>query len=204
MRIEPACPDDIAPASACLAAAFIEDTVARVLFDDSPIGQHAAMEQFFGFLLEARLALGAPVLIARDAGRIVGLVMGDATHKDDWPADIESRFAAFKALHPDLAQRFATYDAIVDRCGFDQPHYHLGLLGVDPACQGKGHGKALVKAFLTLSDGDPESLGTNLETGTPENLGYYESLGFDIRGSGPLGDATLWCLYRVKPGTDGA
>lgn len=204
MIIQPARTTDIPAASACLAAAFTADPVAGVFFDDSPIGRHAATEQLFGFVLEARLALGAPAFVAWDAGRIVGLVMGDATHKDDWPAGIRSRFAAFEALHPDLAQRIASYDAIVDRCGFDQPHYHLGLLGVDPACQGKGVGKALVAAFLALADGDPESLGTNLETGTPENLGYYESLGFDIRGSGPLGDATLWCLYRAKPGTEGA
>lgn len=81
-------------------------------------------------------------------------------------------------------------------------HYNLGLLAVSPAFQGKGIGKALIGAFLDLSDRDPGSQGTSLETAAPANLGLYARHGFKMRSSGAVEQATLWCLFRPKHAPD--
>ena len=54
--------------------------------------------------------------------------------------------------------------------------WYLSILGVTPACQGKGLGKALVTEVLDSTD----ALGVPayIESFTPSNFGFYEHLGF--------------------------
>lgn len=200
MRIAPATPADLPAAAACMAAAFSNDPVTGAFFHDSPIGRAESTARFFAMLFDARIALGMPALVARDGDRVGGLVMGyDTTGSADWPVDVQARWEAFEALHPGLPERFETYETLVNTFRPVGSPYVLGALGVDPAYQGKGLGRALVEAFLNLSDGDPASTGTILETGTPSNLDFYRRLGFEVTGAGPLGSATLWCMFRPKP-----
>ena len=198
MRIGAATPDDLADATDCLVTAFSDDPVAAVLFDDSPLGRTPANTRFFTLLLEVRLALNMPVLVAKVDDRLVGAAMGDDTAPPEWPAGFQQRLQEFEALNPAFAARFATYDRIVAEAHLDMPHYHLGVIGVRPGFQGKGIGKALIQAFLDLSDRDPRSRGTELETATPSNLGLYGRFGFQTRSSGALDRVTLWTMFCPK------
>jgi len=58
------------------------------------------------------------------------------------------------------------------------PHWHLGPLGVHPACQGRGIGKALLGAFLTMVD--DQGLPAYLETDVDRNVALYEKFGFRV------------------------
>lgn len=200
MRIEPAEPGDIPEAAACMAAAFASDPIAGTFFHDSPLGRSAAMADFFGLLLEARIALGMPALVVREANRVSGLVMGYDCTRPAWPAEIKGRWDVFAARHPALEQRFAAYDAVVESYAASKPHFYLGALGVQPSRHSRGLGKALVQAFLDLAEADPSAQGTFLETANEANLGFYQSLGFEVQGSGPLDATTLWCLFRPRRG----
>lgn len=199
MRIEAAQTDDIEPAALCMAEAFGADPALTAFFADSPLGRMVASTRFFGFLLEARLALGYPALVARDEGRVIGLAMGKDTTAADWPDDNDRRWKEFEALHSGLSDLFSAYDAIVESAGIDSPHYYLGVLGVSRHVKGTGVGARLMRAFLDLSDSDPLSQGTQLETANPANLDYYRRFGFEERASGALGAATLWVMHRAKP-----
>ncbi len=198
MQISAATPDDLPDATDCLVTAFSDDPLAAAFFDDSPLGRVHANTRFFALLLELRLALNMPVLVARVEGRLVGAAMGDDTAPPEWPADYQQRLQEFLALNPALAARLATYDRIAAGAHQDRPHYNLGLVGVRPGFQGQGIGKALIRAFLDLSDRDSRSQGTALETAAPSNLGLYGRFGFQTLTSGPLDRVTLWAMFCPK------
>ncbi len=199
MQIEAATAGDFEAAVGCAVAAFSDDPIVSAFFDDSPIGRTEASRLFFGFLLEARLALGMPVLVARNGGQIIGLAMGMDATGAEWPAETSRRWDAFVARNPGVAGRIATYEAIVDAARLTGPNWYLGVLAVDPSIQGTGIGTALLRAFLDLVDADPASIGTSLETGSPANCRFYHRFGFQERTAGALGAATLCVLYRPRP-----
>lgn len=73
---------------------------------------------------------------------------------------------------------------------------YLGLLAVDPSAQGRGIGSALVRAGLTRSDRD--GVGTFLETGTVENVGFYERHGFRVTDDVELPYGPRhWAMWRA-------
>ena len=80
----------------------------------------------------------------------------------------------------------------------EEPHWLLDALGVDPSRRSRGIGSALVRWGLerAASDGVPATL----ETGRPENVGYYERLGFRVvlEGEPAPGGPHVWFM-RLDP-----
>lgn len=192
--ISAATASDLDDAVAALGAAFAGDPITGYLLGREP-GHGARVTRFFSLLMRARLALGMPVLMARDGAGIRGAAMGYATQAPPWPEALARDWDRFEQAIPGLPERLAVYDAIAERGRPPVPHYYLGVIGVDPACQGHGIGGRLLQAFCELSVRDPTSGGVYLETATPTNVRFYERAGFVETGRGRLGDATLWCLF---------
>lgn len=141
--------------------------------------------------------MGMPVLLASDGHGVQGAVMGYDAGNREWPQEFAMRFAQFESSVDGLPQRFALTDEVMAACRPAKPHYYLGVVGVDPAAQGQGIGKALIEAFTQRSNADAASDGTFLETANWQNVTFYQRLGFVILAEGKLDDATkLWCLYR--------
>ncbi len=67
----------------------------------------------------------------------------------------------------------------------DQPHWHLPLIGVEPARQGQGHGSAMLRHALRWCDG--ARLPAYLESTTPGNIPLYERHGFEVIGEIRIG-----------------
>jgi GNAT superfamily N-acetyltransferase len=199
MHISKGTPTDLDAAINCMVVAFRKDALLRTFFADSAMGRDAASGTFFGLLLEARLALGMPVLLAHEGADLIGVAMGYDTAPPVWPEGITARWDRLIQAHPAFAGQLAAYDHVVDAADLTVPHYVLGVLAVRPDLHGKGVGKALILAFLDLSDQDPASQGTALETANPDNLLIYDRFGFGIKASGPLGPVTLWSMFRPKP-----
>jgi ribosomal protein S18 acetylase RimI-like enzyme len=63
----------------------------------------------------------------------------------------------------------------------EEPCWYLPLIGVDPACQGRGHGSALLRYALERCDRD--GLPAYLESSNPRNVPLYERHGFEAMGS---------------------
>jgi ribosomal protein S18 acetylase RimI-like enzyme len=85
-------------------------------------------------------------------------------------------FDAVSALHP------------------PEPHAYLGPLGVDPACQGRGVGSALLEHWL--ADVDRQGLPAYLETDSAGNLGFYARAGFRVAGEVSILGVRVWCMRR--------
>jgi GNAT superfamily N-acetyltransferase len=80
-----------------------------------------------------------------------------------------------------------------------QAHYYLGVLGVHPVKQGTGAGRMLIDAYCKLSDQDPLSSGTFLETAEEGNLVFYQHCRFELVGNASLDkDVVLYCLFRPR------
>ena len=68
----------------------------------------------------------------------------------------------------------------MDTCHPSEPCWYLPLIGVDPACQGRGYGSVLLRHALDrcVRDGVP----AYLESSNPRNISLYQRHGFDIIG----------------------
>lgn len=76
-----------------------------------------------------------------------------------------------------------------------EPHLYLVALGVDPAEQGRGLGRALLRPVLERADA--EATPCYLETFLERTASFYSRLGFEVvhRDTIPNGPA-FWCMRR--------
>ena len=76
--------------------------------------------------------------------------------------------------------RVARYGRALERARPKEPHWYLKALGVDPAWQGKGVAKLLLRSRLECCDADGEP--AFLETTRPGGVALYERYGFQSIG----------------------
>jgi ribosomal protein S18 acetylase RimI-like enzyme len=60
------------------------------------------------------------------------------------------------------------------------PHFYINEIAVNKEFQGRGYGKALLNYAESLSDSNPASTGVALDTSNPENIKFYEHLGYKL------------------------
>ena len=75
-----------------------------------------------------------------------------------------------------VIQDYRAFDAALPSGAY----WYLGLLAVAPEAQGEGVGGALLRHGLDRADRD--GVGCYLETGTEENVAFYEHHGFRVAG----------------------
>jgi ribosomal protein S18 acetylase RimI-like enzyme len=76
------------------------------------------------------------------------------------------------------------------------PHWYLWLIGVEPACQGKGIGGALMQPVLARASA--EGVPCYLETNNAANVAFYEKHGFRVVSDGevPRRGLRVWAMLR--------
>jgi ribosomal protein S18 acetylase RimI-like enzyme len=76
-----------------------------------------------------------------------------------------------------------------------EPCWYLPLIGVDPACQGRGYGSALLRYATERCDRD--GVAAYLESSNPRNIPLYQRHGFESIGSIQVGTSpTLVPMLR--------
>lgn len=96
-------------------------------------------------------------------------------------------------------RQFDTYSSYTDRLHqrhAPESHWYLWVLGVDPPSQGQGLGGRLIQPVLTRASAD--GTACYLETGTAENVRFYEKHGFKIVGEGRVPGLgwQVWAMLR--------
>ncbi|MFN2269270.1 MAG: GNAT family N-acetyltransferase [Anaerolineae bacterium] len=93
-------------------------------------------------------------------------------------------------------KRFMSVLDAMNKAHPHERHYHLQLLGVDPAHQRKGLGSALMQPMLARCD--REACGAYLENTREENIAFYERFGFAVIGEIDLGRGapSVWRMWR--------
>lgn len=190
---------DVPGAVDCLVPAFANDPLLLHFFPGEPGGRAAAAREFFTMLMVARVALNMPVIVLNDGETATGAVMGYDTSRPTWPKEQLARLDALLREWSGLSERFDAYDDLSKQFAPQEPHHYLGVLGVHPNRQGVGAGRTLITAYCRLSEMDPVSSGTYLETASAENVAFYKRCGFDVAGSAAIStDVMLYCLFRPK------
>lgn len=76
-----------------------------------------------------------------------------------------------------------------------EPHWYLGVLGTDPAHQGRGFGSALLAPVLDRADEAGQA--SYLESSKEANLPFYERHGYRVLRTLDLADGPrLWTMWR--------
>ncbi len=78
-----------------------------------------------------------------------------------------------------------------------EAHWHLPLIGVDPAHQGKGFGSALLSHVLRMCDG--QKVSAYLEATSPRNVPLYKRHGFEALGRIQVADSPAVVPMLRKP-----
>ena len=101
------------------------------------------------------------------------------TVTDERKSAMFSMFEQMDALHPQEA------------------HWHLPLIGVDAAHQGKGIGSVLLSHVLKMCDA--EKVSAYLEATSPRNVPLYGRHGFEVVGNVQVADSPEIIAMLRKP-----
>lgn len=75
-----------------------------------------------------------------------------------------------------------------------EPHWYLDVLAVHRDHQGAGLGVRVLRSGLDRADA--EGVGCHLETARPENVAWYQRLGFAVTGEIDIDGLRLWGMWR--------
>lgn len=185
---------DLPRMSESLAKAFADDPVMRYILPALDRGQ---LQQLQGMLrIEARGALRHE--------SVWTTVDGDAAAiwkpPNKWKAGVVELLRQSPQTMAILRSRvlvaLSVLNAIEKMHPVQPPHWHLAVLGTDPAAQGKGKGSAVLQPVLDHCDraGEP----AYLESSKDRNVPFYERHGFRVTGQIeiPKGGPSLWLMWR--------
>jgi ribosomal protein S18 acetylase RimI-like enzyme len=125
----------------------------------------------------AGAAMWLPPGVHPDGDRLAALV--EQHVPEDRLGDMSSVFEQMDAYHP------------ADPC------WYLPLIGVDPACQGRGCGSALLRYATEQCDRD--GVPAFLESSNPRNIPLYQRHGFEIVGRIQAGSSPTIMPMLRKP-----
>jgi GNAT superfamily N-acetyltransferase len=185
-------PSEFPSLGECLSRAFENDPIAAFLFPN-PRSRRRRLASFYRLVL--------PILAGHGAVYTASELRGVAV----WQAPSPPRPGRIGALLGALAMISALRTAsgraqqlsrVVARSHPRKPHWYLGILGTNPADQGRGIGSSLMGPVLERCD--VEGLPAYLESSKRENIPFYQRHGFRVTGELKIeGGPTLWPMLRV-------
>lgn len=185
-------PANLSQISRTLAAAFEPDPVFGWMLPDAAT-REARMRRLFTLLLK----------LHGRTGRILSLPGGAAASIWQPPGTAVLSMPTILAHLPTLLGVFGTNilrslrvsGAIEAHMPKDTPFWYLHFVGVEPARQGHGLGKAMVHQGLEWAAA--EGLPTYLETARPANVALYLGLGFRVIGEWDVpGGPHFWSMLH--------
>jgi ribosomal protein S18 acetylase RimI-like enzyme len=109
------------------------------------------------------------------------------------------RLAALTEAHAPR-ERLSDMSEVFEQMGTYHPAdpcWYLPLIGVDPACQGRGYGSALLRYALDRCDRD--GVPAYLESSNPRNISLYLRHGFEIMGTIQVGTSPALVPMLRRP-----
>jgi ribosomal protein S18 acetylase RimI-like enzyme len=117
-----------------------------------------------------------------------------------WPVPMRvlaSHARGCLAAGPRAVVNFARAGLYMERNHPKEPHYYLFVLGVEPAMQGQGLGKALLANLAARADA--EHVPCYLETDKEANVRLYQHAGYEIVSDGEVPTKPafrMWTMMR--------
>jgi GNAT superfamily N-acetyltransferase len=176
-----------------LSEAFVTNPLHVAAFGPERIEQNRLF-----FRIGLRHMFAGQAFVARANGQVLGYIHFNASpHCLPAPEEIPTVAATvLKPLGvaiPNVINWFARWCHLDP----DEPHVHLGPIGVAPGLQGRGVGTALMNRYIEHLQ-QQQSAGY-LETDRRENVEFYQKFGFVVRHQEQLIGAPTWYMWRRRP-----
>jgi GNAT superfamily N-acetyltransferase len=193
-----AAPSEVDALAGVLGRAFQDDPVAAYTFPDEE-GRKRALPKFFGLELRHQYIEDSEVYTNDD---LSGAALWSPPGK---PRPGLRALVGLLPMVPHLGLRLPRVLRMLTAIESRHPrqaHFYLGVLGTEPALQGRGIGSSLLAPVLSRCDSD--GLPAYLESSKERNVPFYARHGFtvseevDIGSEGPR----LWLMWREpRPGS---
>jgi ribosomal protein S18 acetylase RimI-like enzyme len=193
--------ENLDAAAQSLARAFQDDPLQAYVFPD-PIERTKRSPAHFAPLLRYGLLFGE---VLTTQGKPLGAAVW--LPPETWQVTPERASAAGfddlpNILGEEAAERFfSVLEAIDPYHHQDVPpeHWYVMVVGVSPEARGQGLGRALLEPIMNRADA--AGLPCYLETAQPDNVAFYEYLGFKkvVEIVEPRSGLQLWTFRRGPP-----
>jgi GNAT superfamily N-acetyltransferase len=177
-----------------LSDAFDDYPVMRFVVGDEP-GYPRRLRALIGFFTAARL-LSQDLVLGLEAsdGALTGVAnVTTPGARPASPALDARREALWRDLGGAARERYETLGRTWQTFTFDEPHYHLNMIGVRRAHQGQGLARLLLNAVHKRAAG---SHGVSLTTELAANVRLYQHVGYVIRHHQRVAELETWGLFR--------
>ena len=173
-----------------LADAFVDNPLHLAVFGRGRMDQNRLF-----FRIGLRQMFSGHAFVALIDGAIGGYVHFN-TSPDCLPAPEEVPQVAATLLRPlgEAIPQVVRWYSRWCRLDPDEPHVHLGPIGVAPSLQRQGAGKALMQRYLEHLK--QENAAGYLETDRWENVAFYQKFGFIVRCKEDLLGTPIWYMWR--------
>ncbi len=188
--LRPLAAHEVHVAAALLARAFVTNPLHVAAFG---VGALASNESFFKIGLPV---MRGPKLIAMDGTRVVGVI--------HWVAAPACQVSSMQKLRlmPTMVRGLGLRSALKVSAWLsqwskhdpDDPHVHVGPIGVDPEAQRRRIGHVMMDACCAALDRD--RIDGILETDRPENVRFYERFGFAVTATVPVLGVPNYAMRR--------
>jgi ribosomal protein S18 acetylase RimI-like enzyme len=191
---------DAASAGALLARAFCDNPgmVAMLDSDDSAVRLRVLQRVLPGFVASYVRHGTAQGVRVGERLVAVSLVLAPGHYPPSLPLQWGLTRAVAFHTRVDRALRFAVADMWMKRHHLRAPHHYLFMLGVEPECQGQGHGSVLLRALSARANAD--GMPCYLETDKPSSVRLYERHGYAVTHDASLPRVRrlqLWFMQRA-------
>lgn len=190
LSVESYIPEYLETTVSVLASAFVTNPLHVSAFGPERYDQN----RLFFHIGVQHMFVGHALVAVLD-GEVKGFVHFTASPQclpppEQMPAVAESLFKPLGVAVPLLVDWFTTW------CRLDpeDPHVHLGPIGIAPSAQGQGVGTALMNCYLRHLE--RQRAAGYLETDRPENVEFYKKFGFVVQCEEQLIDTPTWYMWR--------
>jgi GNAT superfamily N-acetyltransferase len=183
-----------------LAAAFMDDPGWCAVGPRNRGRRFKMLRRFFRAHARVARRWGGPIYGAYDGQGPVGalIAFGEGRFPPP-PQSLLIEAPGMIAAGPGTTIRALRGQAALEAGHPKEPHAFVSMLGVHPASQRTGAGRALLGRVI--EEAEEREVPVYLDTANPDNLPYYRSFGFELTGQGDLPrGATIWYLLRSVNG----
>lgn len=180
--------------------AFRDYPVMRYVVGSDGDDYEDKLRSLVDYFVRSRFLDGSPVLAVETSGALTAATTLTAPGQREAPAELARISEALWAKLGEPARaRYAGLCDIWGRFWLKEPHYHVNMIGVLPAHQGRGLSRILLDQVHEISREDPVSRGVSLTTEVPSNVRLYEHFGYRVMDQERVNlDFDTWGLLRAE------
>ena len=162
--------------------------------DDYNRRLHALIELF----VMRRIWNQDPILGIFSDGKLVACATLTAPNSESGhKVNADKEEMLWQKLDQQSRQRYEGFCTVWAGFAFKQPHYHVNMIGTRQSYQAQGLAKQLLDVVHAMSRGNSISCGVSLTTEDPQNISFYEHVGYKVINNLKLSaDIRTWGFFR--------